>query len=408
MRKFTLSLLISSISLISFSQSKNVQNAYIAFKQEKDNIKTKITEAKHFIDLAYESEETSNNPKMWYYRSQIYLEIFDNHPQVDDQAIFKATEAYIRCLDRDKRGKIVVKKQATEEQILDGLYRCGVGLYKSAEVDFGNGNYELAIKKFNEIFKIIPLDKNNLLVRSNITNETLYFNMSLAAENNQDKERQLEYLNYLVDLNTNNPRVYYKISFIYKSENELQKSLDIIKKGLEQFPSEIELINLEIDLLREMGSSSEDIIKKLTDAIDIDNSNETLYIIRSQLYQKIGKIYEAESDLLEALDINSESASANNNLASFYLSLTEPIVNELNDTHYSKSKKISSLEMKIDELHKKALPFLIKYTQIIEKQVADGAGNYDKAALDTLATLYYGLGMEKESKEVRNFLNSLK
>ena len=51
-----------------------------------------------------------------------------------------------------------------------------------------NGNYELAIKKYNEIFKIIPLDKNNLLVRSNITNETLYFNMSLAAENNQDKE----------------------------------------------------------------------------------------------------------------------------------------------------------------------------------------------------------------------------
>ena len=130
MRKFTLSLLISSISLISFSQSKNVQNAYIAFKQEKDNIKTKITEAKHFIDLAYESEETSNNPKMWYYRSQIYLEIFDNHPQVDDSIL--KTETYIRCLDRDKRGKIVVKKQATEEQILDGLYRCGVGLYNSA------------------------------------------------------------------------------------------------------------------------------------------------------------------------------------------------------------------------------------------------------------------------------------
>ena len=56
-------------------------------------------------------------------------------------------------------------------------------------------------------------------------------------------------------------------------------------------------INLEIDLLREMGSSSEDIITKLTDLIDIDNFNETLYIIRSQMYQKIGKINEAELDL---------------------------------------------------------------------------------------------------------------
>ena len=65
-----------------------------------------------------------------------------------------------------------------------------------------------------------------------------------------------------------------------------------------------------------MGSSTEDIIKKLTDAIDIDNSNEILYIIRSQMYTKIGKTTDAESDLLEALDINSESMpSLNNNLA---------------------------------------------------------------------------------------------
>ena len=157
-----------------------------------------------------------------------------------------------------------------------------------------------------------------------------------------------------------------------------------------------------------MGSSTEDIIKKLTDAIDIDNSNEILYIIRSQMYTKIGKTTEAESDLLEALDINSESASANNNLASFYLSLTEPIVKELNDTHYSKSSKITSLEGQIEELHKKALPFLIKYTQIKENQVLEGIGTYDKAALNTLATIYYGLGMDDESSKVRNFLNSLK
>ena len=63
------------------------------FKQEKDNIKTKITEAKHFIDLTYESEETSNNPKMWYYRSQIYLEIFDNHPQVDDKGYLQSNRS---------------------------------------------------------------------------------------------------------------------------------------------------------------------------------------------------------------------------------------------------------------------------------------------------------------------------
>ena len=56
---------------------------------------------------------------------------------------------------------------------------------------------------------------------------------------------------------------------------------------------------------------------------------------------------------------------------------------------------------------RRALPFLIKYTQIKENQVLEGTGTYDKAALNTLATIYYGLGMDDESKEVRNFLNSL-
>ena len=73
MRKLTLSLLISSISFISFSQSKNVQNAYNAFRKEKDNIKTNISEIKHFIDLYFSHESTSNDPKMWNYKHKFIL-----------------------------------------------------------------------------------------------------------------------------------------------------------------------------------------------------------------------------------------------------------------------------------------------------------------------------------------------
>jgi len=147
---------------------------------------------------------------------------------------------------------------------------------------------------------------------------------------------------------------------------------------------------------------------KLSDAIDIDNSNEILYIIRSQMYSELNMNIEAEKDLLEALDINSESGSANNNLASLYLSMTENLVEELNNTHYTKSSRISKLEDEIEILHKKALPFLLKYTDIKKKEVSEGTGTYDKAALNTLATIYYGLGMDKESEEIRSFLNSLK
>lgn len=408
MKKILLTLILSSICLVSFSQSKNVQNAYNAFRQEKDGEKTKIAEAKHFIDLAHQHETTSNDPKMWNYRAQIYLEIISKHASLDENAVFHATEAHIRCLDRDKKGRVVVRKWTREEDILNGLIQCGYNLFNSGVDDYNNKNYTQAIKKYKEIFKIIPLDKENLLKRGNIVPDAIYKNLYLASLQLEDVESQIEYLQNSIDLNTNDPMVYYYMSSVYSKKEELQNALNYIQKGLEQFPSEIVLINFEIDLLMKMGSSTEDIISKLSDAIDIDNSNEILYIIRSQMLSKIGNTTDAERDLLEALEINSESASANNNLASLYLSMTEPLVKELNDTHYSKSSKISSLESKIEELHKKALPFLIKYTNIKSKEVEAGTGNYDKAALNTLATIYYGLGMDKESTDVRTFLNSLK
>ena len=149
MKKIILILLVSIISTIGFSQSKNVQNAFNSFRQEK------FAEAKHFIDLAYNNESTSNDPKMWNYRAKIYLEIMQNHNDIDANAVFSATEAHIRCLDRDRKGRITVRKWTKEESILNGLVQCGYNLFNTAVEDYNSKDYHLSIKKNNEIFRII-------------------------------------------------------------------------------------------------------------------------------------------------------------------------------------------------------------------------------------------------------------
>ena len=192
------------------------------------------------------------------------------------------------------------------------------------------------------------------------------------------------------------------MSNIYSKKGDFEKALEYIILGKEQFSSEIMLVNSEIDLYMKMGKSTEEIIQKLTDAIEIDNSNEILFIIRSQQYSLISEMIKAEEDLLEALEINSESASANNNLASLYLSMTEPLVKKRNDLSYRETKKIDDLDKQIQQLQRSSLPFLVKYISIKE-----GNEEVDKAALNTLSTIYYNLGMEKESIETRDLLNSL-
>tara|TARA_B100000161_G_C33543053_1_gene411590 strand:+ start:468 stop:1700 length:1233 start_codon:yes stop_codon:yes gene_type:complete len=407
MRKLTLSLLISSISLISFSQSKNVQNAYNEFRKEKNNVKTNISEAKYFIDLAHKNETTSNDPKMWNYRAQIYLEIINNHPNMDENAVFEATEAHIRCLDKNKKGKIIVRKWTREEDVVNGLVQCGYKLFNSGTDDYNNKEYNKAIKKYEEIFRIIPFDTDNLLKRGNIVPEAIYKNLFLTALQLDNEELQINYLQKSIDLNTNDPMVYYNMSLVYSKKNELQNALKYIKKGLEQFPSEISLINLEIDLLMKMGSSTEDIITKLSEAIDLDNSNEILYIIRSQMHSKIENTDAAESDLIEALEINPESSTANNNLAGLYLDLSVQVDNELKEYRGSNRAKINSFEEEILSLQKKALPYLIKYVDLNILEAEKGETSYDIASLDALAKIYYNLDMIEENSKVRDLIKTL-
>lgn len=396
-KKIILSLLISSFTLVAFSQSKNVQNAFNSFRQEN------FAEAKYFIDLAANNESTANDAKMWNYRAKIYLEIMQKYPDIDENAVFEATESHIRCLDRDKKGRISVRKWTREEDILSGLIACGYNLFNSGVEDYNAKEYKNALRKYDEIFRIIPLDKDNLLERGNINENSIYKNQYLAALQLEDIDAQLDYLGKSIENNTEDPTIYYFISNIYSEKGNLNLALEYILMGREKFSNEIILINTEIDLSMKMGKSTQEIVSKLSDAIDLDNSNEVLYIIRSQMYSKLNDNVLAEKDLISALSINPESSSANNNLASLYLSMTEPLVKERNNLGYRETKKIDNLDSKIEELQKKSLPFLVKYISLKEMD-----GEFDKAALNTLASIYYNLGMEKESTETRSKLNSIK
>ena len=395
-KKIILSLLISSFTLVAFSQSKNVQNAFNSFRQEN------FAEAKYFIDLAANNESTANDAKMWNYRAKIYLEIMQKYPDIDENAVFEATESHIRCLDRDKKGRISVRKWTREEDVLSGLIACGYNLFNSGVEDYNAKEYKNALRKYDEIFRIIPLDKDNLLERGNINENSIYKNQYLAALQLEDIDAQLDYLGKSIENNTEDPTIYYYISNIYSEKGDLNLALEYILKGREKFSNEIILINTEIDLSMKMGKSTQEIVSKLSDAIDLDNSNEVLYIIRSQMYSKLNDNVLAEKDLISALSINPESSSANNNLASLYLSMTEPLVKERNNLGYRETKKIDNLDSKIEELQKKSLPFLVKYISL--KEIV---GEFDKAALNTLASIYYNLGMEKESTETRSKLNSI-
>ena len=89
-----LSLIISTVAV---AQKHNIVNASIALrnanKAKGDEVGVLLSEAKEYIDEAFNSESTSNDPKMWNYRAPIYLQIALKKPELDKLAIIKATDA---------------------------------------------------------------------------------------------------------------------------------------------------------------------------------------------------------------------------------------------------------------------------------------------------------------------------
>ena len=190
------------------------------------------------------------------------------------------------------------------------------------------------------------------------------------------------------------------MSAIYVSDKDYEIALDYIRLGLLACGSDdMTLIGYEIDILREIGSSNSEIIDKLTKAIELDDLNEVLYIIRAELYADEKLYDQSEEDLnyvIREIDPNSELAI--NRFTSLYNVQIMDLETLLKEGGLNRSRK-SNVKNQLDILYNKSLPYLILYNEI----------NPDnKAGLNNLATIYYKLDMVKESQAIRKQLNSLK
>jgi tetratricopeptide (TPR) repeat protein len=401
MKKAIFTILLAAISSIAFAQKQNITSAAILLKQyssEKDtSVQTlKIKEAKEFIDQAFANESTSNEPKMWNYRAPIYLQIALKKPSLDEDAILKATEAHIKCLQKDEKGRIIVRKWTTEEDILAGLIQCGYKLFNVAIDKYNAKDYTGALKYYNAIFDIIPLDAEDQLKRGNITKETILYNSFFASSKMKDNATSKKLLQQLMDINFNEPAIYIHMSNVYLEDKNTDKALEYLKLGRNMFEGDQSLINTEINLYIQLGRTSE-LIEKLGEAIALDSENDLLYFNRGTIYDQEGDFVNAEKDYKASLAINPDAFGTNYNLGALYFNAGVAINNKANDT--SNNKQFEKLKKEAEASFAKALPFL---------ETAYELNGEDKNTLLSLKQLYYLSGDYKKSEEMKKQIEELK
>jgi hypothetical protein len=388
-KKGLLTLVLLVITTLTFAQSHNVVNASIALRNEE------FADAKKYIDEAYKTESTANDAKMWNYRSQIYLEIALKEAELDADAVFKATEAHLKCLQTDKKGRIIVRKWTAKEDVLAGTIQCGYKLFNNAIEEYNAENYKSSLKHYDAIFKIIPIDTEDQLKRGNITRETILYNSFFASNKMKDNSKSKELLQKLIDINFNEPAIYVQMSIILIEEEKMEKALEYLALGRESFEEDQGLINTQINLYIQLGRTTE-LIGKLGEAIALDEENELLYFNRGTIYDQEGDIENAEKDYLTALELNPSTFGANYNLGALYFNQGVETKNKANAT--SDNSLYSKLNKEADAVFAKALPYL---------EAAHIINTEDKNTLLSLKQLYYLNNDYAKSEEMKKLIAEL-
>jgi tetratricopeptide (TPR) repeat protein len=385
----TLLVLILFTNIIS-AQKHNIVNASIALRNEE------YVDAKKYIDEAYETESTSNDAKMWNYRSQIYLQIALKQADLDENAVFKATEAHLKCLQTDKKGRVIVRKWTAKEDVLAGIVQCGYKLFNKAIEEYNSGNYKSSLKHYSTIFKIIPFDTEDQLKRGNITRETILYNSFFSSKKMKNNVKSKELLQKLIDINFNDPAIFVQMSNIFIEEGKTDKALEYLALGRESFEEDQGLINTEINLYIQLGRTSE-LIGKLGEAIALDEENELLYFNRGTIYDQEGDIDNAKKDYLTALELNPSAFGANYNLGALYFNQGVETKNKANAT--SNNSLYKKLNKDAEAVFAKALPYL---------ETAHNLNSEDKNTLLSLKQLYYLDGAYAKSEEMKKLIAELK
>jgi len=387
------------LSTVAVAQKHNIVNASIALrnanKAKGDEVGVLLSEAKEYIDEAFNTESTANDPKMWNYRAPIYLEIALKKPELDNLAIMKATDAHIKCLQKGKKDKIIVKKWTSKEDVLSALVQCGYKLFNLAIDHYNKGDYRTSLDFYDKIFEIVPFDDEDQLKRGNITKETILYNSFFSSNKLKDDAKSKELLQSLIDINFNEPAIYIHMSDVFKREKNIEKAIEYLSLGRDMFEDDQSIINTEINLYIELGRTDE-LLKKLAEAIEIDTENSLLYFNRGTIYDQEGQLENAEKDYLRAIELDPSSFGSNYNLGALFFNKAVELNNSANST--SVDKKYKSLKDQSDVYFNKALPYLESSYSINPK---------DKNTLLSLKQLYYMKANYKKSDEIKKLISEL-
>lgn len=382
MKKVTLLLTVIMMVTVAFGQKALRTTAFNNLR------KGELDKALQNIEPTIKDATTMNDPKTWFYRGNIYLQIHMSEnadfKALDQDALAKAYESYQKSLELDTKKEFYTETIQNLLIISEQFYNQGVKFFTADPAD-----YSSAFKAFEGSVKVSESFGN--------TDTLAMFNAAMSADNGKDFSNAKLYYNKARTLGYKQPRIYNALSNIAQEEKDTTAALSIIKEGREKYPEDFDILIAETNIYLSTKQNDK-AINNLTAAVEKDPMNPTIHYAVGVTYAGMGKEAEAEAAYKQAVELKNDYFEANYNLGALYVNQAAGFIEQANKLPLSATKEYDELKARADEILKKSLPYLETASQLDPN---------DKSTLLSLKEIYTRLQMYEKMKVVNEKLESM-
>ncbi|MCK9618337.1 MAG: hypothetical protein M0R21_10950 [Lentimicrobiaceae bacterium] len=346
-----------------------------------------LDKAKDNIDPCITNEATALDPKTWFYRGNIYLQIHTSplpaYKNLAPNALQIAYESYKKALELDTKkeyySEIINNMMAVSEQ----FFNKGVEYYN-------NSAFSDAQKQFEEAINVNKTYGN--------TDTLSYFSAALCSELGGNIDKAIEYYQFLRSIKYKKPMIYSSLANLYMKKNNPDEGLAVIKDGKELFQNDFDLIIAETNIY--LGTNQNAKAKKnLKVAIEKDPNNSTIWFAYGTIYDTEHNIDSAEIAYKKAIELKPDYFDPIYNIGALYVNKASEILEAANKLPFEETQKYEAEKIKADSFLRMSIPYLEKALEMQPN---------DKNTLISLKEIYTRLQIYDKLKVINAKIEEIK
>ena len=368
----------------------NIHNDIIRKGMDQNQVKIFLKEPKTVETI----QEGVDNVEIYHYdRVDLkfingVLENWTETQKIHPDPLGEATKAV------DEAVKVNTDSKA-DDDIVTVIKNLKVAYETAAILDYENKDFKSSHANF---IKLLDLNKQPLM--KNIVDTVDIYYAGRAAFENKDFTEANRLFEEAAANNYNDPFLYVFRKQSYFASGDTASGVRVINEGFNKYPNDqsimIELINYYL-----VSNQAEEALRLLGIAKANDPKNVSYTFAEGTLYEKMGRIDDAENSYKTCIEMEPEFINGIYNLAVLYYNKAVNIYEEA--SKISDNAVFEKKQQEGDEMLKKCIPYMERTTKVTAKSAEDI--DTQRSALGTLKIIYYRLKMDAEYQDVVKRLN---